>query len=360
MIDLRSATRTEKVISKLQEKKVDYFLAVNLEGSSTTVRYLSGFTGDTGCVIIGKDERYILVDSRFYTQASEETDFDMVKIDTNNIPLTDKIASMIGGKKVAIEASKFFYSLYSLLAGKITFENFEDDIAEIRAFKDEDEILAIKKAIGIAQIALKNALQEFHVGMSERKFAAALEYQMIINGAQKPSFATIVASGFRGALPHGLASDKKMEKGEMVVVDFGALVDGYCSDMTRTFAIGNVDENAKNAYESVLDAQLKAIDASKAGMKGKEIDAVARDFLKEKELDQYFGHGLGHGLGMDVHESPFLNKVWDKEINDRTVVTFEPGVYIPGKFGIRIEDDVLLTESGHEVLSDFYKKFTVI
>jgi|UniRef100_A0A7V3RE49 Xaa-Pro aminopeptidase len=352
-------TRSEKIVKKLEEREVDYFFAFNFERSSTTVRYLSGFTGDTGCVLIGEKERYIIVDSRFYTQAAQESDFEMIKVDSGS--LIDKVSEIVKGKKIAIEPSKFFYSWYMELAGKVKhFEDLEEFILQIRAVKDDDEINKIRKAIDVAQKALGKTLENFHAGMSEKQFSSLLEYEMVLGGAQKPSFDTIVGSGYRGALPHGLASDKKMENGEMVVVDFGAFVDGYCSDLTRTFAIGNVSEKAKNAYVSVLDAQLKAIEGSKAGMKGKEIDAIARTSLKANKLDQYFGHGLGHGLGMDVHESPFLNTKCDEVINDKTVITFEPGVYIPGEFGIRIEDDVLLTESGHEVLSNFNKKFTVI
>lgn len=350
--------RSSKLYRKLKDKGIDYFLSITSEGSNTTVRYLSGFTGDTGCVIVGEKERYLLVDSRFYTQAAQESDFEMVKVE--NSSLTEKALEILKGKNVGIEGTKFFYSWYTDVSNDLKLQNVEEDLYAIRAVKDQEEVEKIKRAIEVAQNALKKTLEKFHVGMTEREFSSLLTYEMEMHGAQKPSFETIVASGSRGALPHGLASDKKMEKGEMVVVDFGALVDGYCSDITRTFGIGKVPQKALDAYAAVLGAQLKAIESAKSGMKGKEIDGVARDFLKEKKLDTYFGHGLGHGLGMDVHESPFLNKRYDKPINNMAVVTFEPGVYIPGEFGIRIEDDVLLTENGHEVLSNFKKEFTVI
>ncbi len=350
--------RSSRLYKKLKEKGIDYFLSITSEGSNTTVRYLSGFTGDTGCVIIGEKERYLLVDSRFYTQAAQESNFEMVKVE--NSSLINKAVEILKGKTVGIEGSKFFYSWYTEASNNVKFQNVEEEVYAIRAVKDRQEVDKIKLAITVAQTALQKTLEKFHVGMTEREFSSILEYEMKINGAQKPSFETIVASGYRGALPHGLASDKKMENGEMVVVDFGALVDGYCSDMTRTFAIGKVSQKAKDSYEAVLGAQLKAIESARAGMKGKEIDGIARDFLKERKLDEYFGHGLGHGLGMDVHESPFLNQRYDKPINDMAVVTFEPGVYIPNEFGVRIEDDVLLTENGHEVLSNFKKEFTVI
>lgn len=350
--------RSSKLYRKIKEKGIDYFLSLTSEGSNTTVKYLSGFTGDTGCVIIGEKERYLLVDSRFYTQAAQESNFEMVKVE--NSSLIEKALEILKGKNVGIEGAKFFYSWYAYVSNDLKLQNVEEDLYDVRAVKDREEVEKIRKAIEVAQVALKKTLEKFHVGMTEREFAALLGYEMEKNGAQKPSFETIVASGYRGALPHGIASDKKMEKGEMVVVDFGALVDGYCSDITRTFGVGKVSQKALDAYAAVLDSQLKAIEGSKSGMKGKDIDAIARDFLKEKQLDGYFGHGLGHGLGMDVHESPFLNKKYDKPINDMAVVTFEPGVYIPGEFGIRIEDDVLLTEKGHEVLSNFNKEFTVI
>lgn len=355
---MNSNERASRLYDKIKDKGIDYFLSITSEGSNKTVRYLSGFTGDTGCVIIGEKERYLLVDSRFYTQAAQESNFEMIKVES--LSLIEKALQILKGKKVGIEGDKFFYSWYAQVSNDLKLENIEEDVYAIRAMKDEEEVRKIEKAIGVAQDALKKALEKFHVGMTESAFSSLLGYEMEMNGAQKPSFETIVASGYRGALPHGLASDKKMEKGEMVVVDFGALVDGYCSDITRTFAIGKVPQKALDAYTAVLDSQLKAIESAKAGMKGKEIDAVARDFLKEKGFNLYFGHGLGHGLGMDVHESPFLNAVCDKPINNMAVVTFEPGVYIPGEFGIRIEDDVLLSENGHKVLSNFKKEFTVI
>lgn len=226
--------------------------------------------------------------------------------------------------------------------------------------KEPEEIEKIKKAIEVAQNALNKTLEKFHAGMKEREFSALLEYEMVMEGAQKPSFETIVASGYRGALPHGLASDKPMERGEMVVVDFGALVDGYCSDLTRTFAIGNVPQEYREAYNAVLNAQLAAMQQAHAGMKGCEIDAIARETLQAKGLGEYFSHSLGHSVGMDVHEFPVLSPRYDKKIPAGAVVTFEPGVYIPGKFGIRIEDDVLLTENGYECLSSFNKEFTQI
>ncbi|MGC9218229.1 MAG: M24 family metallopeptidase [Athalassotoga sp.] len=350
--------RSSKLYRKLKDKGIDYFLSITSEGSNTTVRYLSGFTGDTGCVIVGEKERYLLVDSRFYTQAAQESDFEMVKVE--NSSLTEKALEILKGKTVGIEGTKFFYSWYADMSNDLQLQNVEEDLYAIRAVKDREEVDKIKRAIEVAQNALKKTLEKFHVGMTEKEFSSLLDYEMEMHGAQKPSFDTIIASGYRGALPHGLASDKKMEKGEMVVVDFGALVDGYCSDITRTFGISKVPQKALDAYLAVLGAQLKAIESAKSGMTGKEIDAIARNFLKEKQLDGYFGGGLGHGLGMDVHEYPFLSEWYDKPINDMAVVTFEPGVYIPGEFGIRIEDDVLLTENGHEVLSNFKKEFTVI
>ncbi len=338
--------------------KVDYFLSVSSEGSNTTVRYLSGFTGDTGCVIIGERERFLLVDSRFYTQAAQESNFEMVKVE--NKSLVKKALEILKGKTIGIEGSKFVYSWYKELGDQVKIEDVEEEVGALRAVKDKEEVESIKKAIKVAENALTKALEKFRPGMTEKEFAAILEYEMKMNGASKPSFDTIVASGYRGALPHGLASDKRIESGEMVVVDFGALVDGYCSDLTRTFAVGRVTQKERDTYEAVLNAQLTAIERSRAGIPGKEIDSYARDFLKEKKLDSYFGHGLGHGLGMDVHEPPFLNPRYDKPINDGVVITFEPGVYIPGEFGIRVEDDVLLTKNGHEVLSNFKKTFTVI
>ncbi len=351
--------RVEKMVSFLNKEGINYFVSVSSEGSNKTVRYFSGFSGDTGAVIIGEKTRFLVVDSRFYTQASQESDFEMVKVGTSS--LIEKVAEIVEGKKIGVESSKFFYSWYETLKDKVeSVVNVEEEVAKIRAVKDEEEIKHIKKAIEVAQNALEKTLEKFHAGMTEREFAAILEFEMIMGGAQKPSFDTIVASGFRGALPHGLASDKKMERGEMVVVDFGALVNGYCSDLTRTFAIGKVSVEVREAYEAVLASQQAAMKVAKAGMTGKEIDAVARESLEKAGLGEYFTHSLGHSFGMDVHESPFLSPKYDKPIVANSVVTFEPGVYLPGKFGIRIEDDVLLTDGGRKCLSSFNREFTQI
>jgi Xaa-Pro aminopeptidase len=352
-------SRSEKMAEFLKENDLDYFVSICSEGSNKTVRYFSRFSGDTGAVVIGENERFLVVDSRFYTQASQESDFEMVKV--GNSSLVDKVAEIVKGKKIGVEESKMFYAWYKTLSSKaLDVKNVEEKVAQLRASKDEEEIKNVKKAIEVAQNALSKTLEKFHVGMSEREFAAILEFEMAMGGAQKPSFDTIVASGYRGALPHGLASDKKIEKGEMVVVDFGALVNGYCSDMTRTFAVGEVPQKAKDAYNAVLEAQMTAMKAAKAGMIGKEIDALARDVLEKAGLSEYFTHSLGHSLGMDVHEPPFLSPRYEKEIPSHAIVTFEPGVYIPGEFGIRIEDDVLLTPDGYECLSSFNKEFTQI
>ncbi len=351
-------SRIDKVVEVLRRKGLDFFVSLSSEGSNKTGRYLSNFSGDTGAVIVGEKERLLVVDSRFYTQASQESDFEMVK--TGASSLIDRVIKIVKGKKIGIEGSKLFYSWYKKLATDVTLEDVEKSISEIRAIKDEEEVRKIRKAISVAQGALKRTLEKFHFGMTEREFGANLEYEMSMGGAQKPSFDTIVASGYRGALPHGLASDKKIEKGEMMVVDFGALVDGYCSDMTRTFAIGNVPQEAKDAYNSVLDAQMTAMRNAHSGLSGKEIDAMARKVLDDEKLGMYFTHSLGHSLGMDVHESPFLSPRYDEKIPSNVVITFEPGVYIPEKFGIRIEDDVLLTSDGYDCLSSFNKEFTQI
>ncbi len=350
--------RIDKVLNVLRDKNLDFFVALSSEGSNKTVRYFSNFSGDTGAVIVGEKERLLVVDSRFYTQASQESDFEMIK--TGSSSLIDKVVEITKGKKIGVEGSKLFYSWYKKVVPDVTLEDVEKDLSQIRSVKDEEEVKKIRKAISVAQGALERTLKKFHYGMMEREFAATLEYEMVMGGAQKASFDTIVASGYRGALPHGLASDKKIEQGEMMVVDFGALVDGYCSDMTRTFAIGKVPQEAEDAYNAVLEAQMTAMKNAHSGLSGKEIDTMARRVLESKKLGTYFTHSLGHSLGMDVHESPFLSPRYEEKIPSNVVITFEPGVYIPGKFGIRIEDDVLLTSNGYDCLSTFNKEFTQI
>jgi Xaa-Pro aminopeptidase len=196
--------------------------------------------------------------------------------------------------------------------------------------------------------------------MTEQELKAKLESKMLELGAEGTSFDTIVASGYRGALPHGVASEKVIEQGELITLDFGAYYKGYSSDITRTFAIGEPDEKMKEIYQIVLTANQKGIEAAKAGITGKELDAVARDYITEQGYGEAFGHSLGHGIGLDVHEGPALSKKSDSLLQQNNCVTIEPGIYVDGLGGVRIEDDILITENGCELFTKCTKDLIIL
>lgn len=242
----------------------------------------------------------------------------------------------------------------------ITLISISDTIDQIRKVKDSGEIKLIQQAADIVDKTYEYILTVVKAGMSERKIKALLESKMLELGADGPSFDTIVASGHRGALPHGVASDKIIEKGDMITLDFGAYYKGYCSDITRTFAIGEPDPKLKEIYNIVLSSQLKAINEIKPGMTVKEADALARDYIKSHGYGKEFGHSLGHGIGLDIHEGPLLSKSSTGKLEKNNCVTIEPGIYIDGLGGVRIEDDILITENGCDVFTKCTKDLIIL
>ncbi|HDM70259.1 MAG TPA: aminopeptidase P family protein, partial [Thermotogales bacterium] len=333
--------RTSKLVEKLREKDIDLFLCVNIEGSNTAeARYFSGFTGSFCALVIGDDTRVIISDPRYYDQIVRETNFDLVKLE--NEKLEDVIGRIIPPRtRVGLNFSRINHSFFLRIEKKlegVEFVNVEDVIDELRMVKDEIEVEKIRISARIARSAFMESLNYLKPGVKEREFSAVLEYEMKKKGAEKVAFETIVASGYRSALPHGRASEKVIETGELVVVDFGAVYDGYVSDLTRTVIVGEVPEEQINLLELVKEAQRRAIATAKAGMKGLEIDRVAREMIEKRGYGANFGHGLGHGLGLEVHESPRLSPKEERIVPAGSVVTVEPGIYIPGKFGVRIED----------------------
>ena len=226
--------------------------------------------------------------------------------------------------------------------------------------KDADEIAAIRRACAIADAAFAHIITVIRPGMTECEVAAEMEYFMRREGSERPAFTTIVASGVRGSLPHGVASTKEIAHGELVTMDFGAVYEGYCSDITRTICVGRADAHQRERYDAVLAAQERALAALHPGVTGIEADRVARDALAEKNLAQYFGHGLGHSLGLEIHEEPRLSKSCPVALQENMLITDEPGIYIPGWGGIRIEDTVLITHDGAEPLTHAPKEFIEI
>lgn len=355
----------QEVKDRVFQSGIDAILVLNIESSNTvTTRYLSGFTGSFSALIITPKRHIILTDSRYWTQAKSESTFELVKYMPPKTFL-DSIAEILASlevKKLGLEKDKISLSHYESLISKVNceIEDISGTISEVRSRKSEEEIENIKVAVEIAEEAFKKMLEIAKPGMKESELAAYLEYQIKLLGAEDVAFESIVASGPRGALPHGRASEKLIEKGEPVVVDWGARYKGYNSDITRVFCIGEPNERVKLVHRIVYEAQQKALESIKAGRTGREIDEIARNHINEAGYGEYFGHGLGHGLGLEVHESPSLSYRNDKPLEVGNVVTVEPGIYLEGEFGIRIEEDVVVTEEGCKILTTLERGLIIL
>ncbi|WP_129407881.1 M24 family metallopeptidase [Marinitoga lauensis] len=356
--------RIKKLREKMESKNLDAYLIINIENSSKpSSYYLTGFTGSFSIIYITHNDIIFMTDGRYTEQAEKQTGIKPLLFKTKLSEELKNIINLPKGAKIGFESTTISSNIY--LKVLKSFENYEfipaeDLITELRRTKSEEEIKFIKEAAIIAEKALQETLDTFIVGMTEKEFAAKLEYNMRLFGADNYAFETIVASGFRGALPHGIASDKKIENGELVVIDFGAYANGYNSDITRTIAVGNVSEKQRNIYELVLKAQMAAIDAAKSGMRYGDLDKVARNIIAEGGYGEYFTHSLGHGLGLEVHENPRVSKNSELISMVGDIITIEPGIYLPGELGVRIEDDVLITNDGCEVLTSFDKKLIIL
>lgn len=348
-------------LKQFQSQLADWGVTAALITSPQNRFYLSGFTGSTATLVITAAKAWILTDSRYITQVKSECpEFELVEVKGK---YTDFIKTLLGEKAVVgFEGSDVtfdWYDQYSKALASYSFKRL--DLSHLRDVKDAKEIEIMKKAGAIAIQALENTLPQVKAGMTEREAELILVTEMKRLGASKESFDTIVASGVRGALPHGHASDKVIQQGEFVTFDFGCIYQGYCSDVTRTVVIGTPkDTQLVEIYHIVKEAQQKAVDAIRPGLKGSDVDKVARDYITAKGYGKYFGHGTGHGLGILVHEYPNVSPAGDIVLAPGHVVTVEPGIYIEGLGGVRIEDDVLVTAKGHEVLNGFTKELVSI
>ncbi|ODN31175.1 M24 family metallopeptidase [Fervidobacterium thailandense] len=355
----------QEVKDRVFQSGIDAILVLNIESSNTvTTRYLSGFTGSFSALIITPKRHIILTDSRYWTQVKSESDFELVKYLPPKTFL-DSIAEILSSlevKKLGLEKDKISLAHYETLVSKVNceIEDISAIISDVRSRKSEEEIEQIKVAVEIAEEAFRKMLEIVRPGMKESELAAYLEYQVKLLGAEDVAFESIIASGPRSALPHGRASKKVIEKGEPVVVDWGARYKGYNSDITRVFCIGEPNERVKLVHRIVYEAQQKALEGIKAGKTGREIDEIARNHINEAGYGEFFGHGLGHGLGLEVHESPSLSYRNDKPLEVGNVVTVEPGIYLEGEFGVRIEEDVVVTENGCTVLTTLERGLIIL
>ncbi len=318
------------------------------------VRYISGFTGSAGVVLATFDSIHLLTDSRYTEQAAEECPgITVSQIQTPWIHAAQGLIKRLNIRKVGFEDHSLNYHDWHALdsATEASLVPAGDPVARLRWVKDDAEISATREAVRIIDLTFEQVMRVLRPGITERDVAIEIDCSIRKYGAEKEGFDSIVASGPRGALPHGKPTGRKISEGEFVVMDFGALWNGYNSDITRTVLLGNPDDKQSSVYNIVLDAQMSAIDAVRPGIAGKEVDAVAREHIAKSGYGEYFGHGLGHGIGLAVHDGPILSKNSEVILEPGMIVTVEPGIYIPGWGGIRIEDDVLITEHGHEVLT---------
>ncbi|KZE40135.1 Xaa-Pro dipeptidase [Bhargavaea cecembensis] len=344
-----------------------YFDALGIDGFLVTNpysrRYLTGFTGSAGTAVISRDDAVFITDFRYTEQASEQVSgYRIVK---QSGLMKDAVAEQVkamGIQNIGFEQDTLPYAEYDQFrkVAEAEWTPVSDVIEKLRMIKTDDELMTIRKAAKIADEAFDHILTFIKPGVTELEVSNELEFCMRRLGAAESSFDTIVASGKRSALPHGVATGKVIENGDMVTLDFGALYDGYVSDITRTIAVGEPSEELKKIYHIVLEAQQRACSALKPGMTGREADAVARDYISEHGYGEAFGHSTGHGIGLEVHEGPGLSFRSDTVLEPGMVVTVEPGIYVPGLGGVRIEDDVLITEDGCELLTSSPKQLIIL
>lgn len=321
--------------------------------------YLSNFTGSGGYLLITSKKKYILIEGKYEKQAQEQCkEFSIVVLkDKNFVQCLREICERDGVEELIFEENTVVYSLYKKLQ-KLPFKliESEDLVENRRIIKKYDEIEKLKKSCDIAQKAIKRALDEFKINMSEKDLADNIERNAKKLGAEKIDF-IIVVSGKRGALPHGRPTDKKIKLGELITIDFGCIYKGYHSDITRTYSVGEVNLKLKEIYRVVKEAQQLGVSMIKPEINTKDIDKAVREYIKNAGFGECFVHGLGHGIGIEGHEKPFLNEYENSVLKAGMVLTIEPGIYIPELGGVRIEDTVLVTNDNYELLTTISKEF---
>ncbi len=327
-------------------------------------RYLTDFTGSAGTVFVTKTDAYLLVDFRYVSQANAQvTHFTVKKIDRTIIfEEISALAENLGIKKLGFEQQHQSYYYYSQLVKSLKADlvPVSNVVEKLRMIKNESEIAILKKAAEISDAAFEHILTYIRPGRTEIEIANELEFHMRKLGATSSSFDIIVASGVRSALPHGVASEKVVEKGDMITLDFGAYYQGYCSDMTRTIAVGEPNPKLKEIYSIVLGALENALSGIKVGMTGKEADALTRKLISDKGYGDNYGHGMGHGIGLFIHEDIFMNPTCEQYIEEGMVLTVEPGIYIPELGGVRIEDDIIMKKDGIEIITKSQKELIIL
>ncbi len=351
--------KLQKIREAFKKQDIDGLLITN----SKNRRYMTGFTGTAGIVLITEEAALFITDSRYTIQAKDQVE--NYEIIEHTKPIHLEVAEQVkrlSVKRLGFEKGDLTYAAYETYRNNLDSEFIPVGglVENLRLYKTDEEVAIMKDAAKIADMAFEHIQTVIKPGVKEIEVANELEFFMRKQGATSSSFDIIVASGYRSALPHGVASDKEIESGELVTLDYGALYNGYCSDITRTFAVGQISEQLNEIYHVVLEAQLRGMKGTKAGLTGKEADALTRDYITEKGYGEYFGHSTGHGLGMDVHEAPSLSFRSETVLKPGMVVTIEPGIYIPDVGGCRIEDDILITKDGNESFTHSSKELITL
>ncbi len=335
--------------------------------SEENISYFTSFHSSNGYLVVTGEKAIFLTDSRYLEAAQNKikTCDEILNIKKMSDELLSVVSSL-GVKKLMLESERITVARFNQLTKLfsdiklITDGELDREIDGIRAIKTREQTDTIIKAQRIAERAFQHILGFIAVGKTEKEIALELEYFMLRNGADALSFETIAVSGKNSSLPHGVPSDKKVENGDFITMDYGATVDFYHSDMTRTVAAGEVSSKQAEVYETVLQSQMAGLEAIKAGKLCKDVDAVSRKIIADKGYGDYFGHGLGHGVGVEIHEFPSLNPSSETVLKEGHIVTVEPGIYLPGQFGVRIEDMALVTKEGYENLTVCEKKLIVL
>jgi Xaa-Pro aminopeptidase len=357
--------RQKKLRQHFVNARVDALLISHLPN----IRYLCGFTGSAGLLLVEEAGGVFFTDSRYETQVHDEVKGVKIVIASKSSiqALTEFLVERRRRKRdwtIGIEAEHFTVAekkrLVKLRPPGIALKDAPAIVERMRMVKDEDELQRIRAAVILGAKIFDRAVEVLRPGVSEVEVAAEMELVARQSGAEQMSFPTIIASGARSALPHGRASDHKVAAHGFVVCDFGVILSGYCSDQTRTVWVGSVPKDARDSYEAVLEAQQAAISTVRVGVTAGEVDAAARDVLKKAGLARYFTHSTGHGVGLEIHEPPRVADQQPEVLQPGMVITIEPGVYFPGKWGIRIEDMVAVTASGCEVLTPTSKDFLAV
>jgi Xaa-Pro aminopeptidase len=362
-MDFRS--RQQKLRERLAATRFDALLVSHLPN----IRYLCGFTGSAGLLLVAEERSVFFTDVRYDTQAHEEVK--SAKVIIARKPSLAAVGEFLAkrsrrghGLILAIESEHFTVAekkrLSEVTPVGVRLKDAPSIVERLRMLKDDEEVSRIRSAVQLGAEIFEKGLEALRPGVREVEVAAEMELAARQAGADGMSFDTIVAAGPRSALPHGRASSQPIPSGAFVVCDFGVILSGYCSDQTRTVWVGSVPEDANRAYEAVRQAQLAAIETVRPGIAIGEVDAAARKVLKKSGLGSYFTHSTGHGVGLEIHESPRVAKGEREVLQPGMVITIEPGVYFPGKWGVRIEDMIVVTAGGCEVLTPTSKEFLAV